>query len=706
MSDQPESSNSRRAIALKSAPPRVFSAKAARKFMPMQAQSGSSDRTATTSSQDSDSNYDVRRHPAQARPILVSKNTRGVSFDVPRDSDSDDATVREPYQRHIQQNLPARSEPFQDPRIANQMKQSGTRKVRKSRGSALNQSIADDTAHKSTSTKGHGFRGVEVTKWGSKFARKERRVSGGHYGRMSIGSASQRPSQSSNIPHKRRQWFLLRGNIKSRGRGGISDQGDVDDGYDEDLHQIPTQKAAKSIRKSESQFARKRDNTPSCESDNEVEHDINNSVQDSDGVVDEPALTGPSEDDEGGVLAHTEPSQTLLDRLERLSLSVARLYRMRRLPFLRRNLQKGFQLRCRMVGVDTKPHLLPSTSVSVIYDCLLEDDAPSHSRGSRTTTAKSSMKDWLCPLCDLHKKFDNPGMLDKHLAWDHSSVKVLWDQHYTALSLTIPDSHPEPQLVTARQVPIRELSASEPSSDSRHVERNMSNDTDDKTLVHSSTTPSGTRSESGSGLVSTPSIAEEDLKPKFDPSGYSSHVDADTWTRHSSLSGRSASRSLSGADARDGLGPSVEYPYLPESDERGDVYYSCRPGGPRLFDFLNTLSLKPYGVLKWVIIDREEELFELDDILDEDKVMQALWFRWIFLNRKAKQCSRNRFVANYFDGTKAFVGENWELIKMGAGLLALRTWLLVLVVNNFLLPLEVATLMKYYQELAGIQLQV
>ncbi|KAG6379735.1 hypothetical protein JVT61DRAFT_10269 [Boletus reticuloceps] len=706
MSDQPESSNSRQIIAWKSAPPRVFSAKAARKFMPMQAQSGSSDRTATTSSQDSDSdgqqgqsNHDVRRHPAQARPTLVSKNTRGVRFEVPRDSDSDDATVREPSQRHVQQNLPTRSEPFQAPRVANQMKQSGTRKVRKSRGSALNQ--------------------FEVTKWGSKFARKERRVSGGHYGRMSIGSASQRPSQSSNIPQqvKRRQWFLLRGNIKSRGRRGTSDQGDVDDGYDEDLHQIPTQKAAKSIRKSESQFPRKRNNTPSCESDNEVEHDINNSVQDSDGVVDEPALTGPSEDDEGGVLAHTEPSQTLLDRLERLSLGPARLYRMRRLPFLRRNLQKGFQLRCRMVGVDTKPHLLPRTSVSVIYNCLLEDDAPSHSRGSRTTTAKSSMKDWLCPLCDLHKKFDNPGMLDKHLAWDHSSVKVLWDQHYTTLSLTIPDSHPEPQLVTARQVPIRELSASEPSSDSRYVERNMSNDTDDKTLVRSSSTPSGARSESGSGLVSTPSIAEEDLKPKFDPSGYSSHVDADTWTRHSSLSGRSASRSLSGVDARDGLGPSVESPYLPESDERGDVYYSCRPGGPRLFDFLNTLSLKPYGVLKWVIIDREEELFELDDILDEDKVMQALWFRWIFLNR-------NRFVANYFDGTKTFVRENWELIKLGAGLLALRTWLLVgsspccpiqdmiiqlwqvLVVNNFLLPLEVATLMQYYQELAGIQLQV
>ena len=61
--------------------------------------------------------------------------------------------------------------------------------------------------------------------------------------------------------------------------------------------------------------------------------------------------------------------------------------------------------------------------------------------------------------------------------------------------------------------------------------------------------------------------------------------------------------------------------------------YSCRPGGPRIYDLLNTLPLEPFGVLSWLIIDREEELFELDDILDEDKVMLALWNRWIFLNR-------------------------------------------------------------------------
>ena len=34
-------------------------------------------------------------------------------------------------------------------------------------------------------------------------------------------------------------------------------------------------------------------------------------------------------------------------------------------------------------------------------------------------------------------------------------------------------------------------------------------------------------------------------------------------------------------------------------------------------------------------------------------------------------------MANYFDGTKAFVKENWGLIKQGAGLFALRTWLMV-----------------------------
>lgn len=38
---------------------------------------------------------------------------------------------------------------------------------------------------------------------------------------------------------------------------------------------------------------------------------------------------------------------------------------------------------------------------------------------------------------------------------------------------------------------------------------------------------------------------------------------------------------------------------------------------------------------------------------------------------------RNKFVANYFNGTKAFIKENWKMIQQAAGLSALRTWLLV-----------------------------
>lgn len=62
---------------------------------------------------------------------------------------------------------------------------------------------------------------------------------------------------------------------------------------------------------------------------------------------------------------------------------------------------------------------------------------------------------------------------------------------------------------------------------------------------------------------------------------------------------------------------------------------SSRPGGEQmLYDLMAGLSMKPFGVLAWSVIDREEELFELADTRDEDKVMQALWSRWIMLNRR------------------------------------------------------------------------
>jgi hypothetical protein len=130
-----------------------------------------------------------------------------------------------------------------------------------------------------------------------------------------------------------------------------------------------------------------------------------------------------------------------------------------------------------------------------------------------------------------------------------------------------------------------------------------------------------------------------DIKPKYYlPTPHTGSVISSN-ARSSSVSSRALSRAssirVSGKPTpppqSDPLAPAAQYPYLPESHTDG--VYSCRLGGPRLYDLLNTMSLEPFGVLGWVILDREEEIFEIDDVRDEDKVMQALWFRWIFLNR-------------------------------------------------------------------------
>jgi len=83
------------------------------------------------------------------------------------------------------------------------------------------------------------------------------------------------------------------------------------------------------------------------------------------------------------------------------------------------------------------------------------------------------------------------------------------------------------------------------------------------------------------------------------------------------------------------LGPAAQPPYLPAKSEYGgpDIFYSCRPSGGCLYDLLNTLPMEPFGVLAWDVLDREDEIYDSDNVKDEYKVMHALWARWIVLNR-------------------------------------------------------------------------
>lgn len=122
------------------------------------------------------------------------------------------------------------------------------------------------------------------------------------------------------------------------------------------------------------------------------------------------------------------------------------------------------------------------------------------------------------------------------------------------------------------------------------------------------------------------------------------------------------------------------------------MYYSTRPEGPRLYDMLGTLPLEPYGILTWFVLDAEEEILNAADVPDEQKVMQALWSRWIFLHRLD-------FVKNYEAGARMFLDEHWRLIHKTAGWAALNNLLLVLYMNRFLKMNQVAILLRHYQDL-------
>ncbi|KAI5117885.1 hypothetical protein M0805_002276 [Coniferiporia weirii] len=138
-------------------------------------------------------------------------------------------------------------------------------------------------------------------------------------------------------------------------------------------------------------------------------------------------------------------------------------------------------------------------------------------------------------------------------------------------------------------------------------------------------------------------------------------------------------------------GPAAVYPYL------SDGAYSARPGGPRLYDLLNELPLAPFGLMAWYVLDREEDIFELDHVCDEDKVMRALWGRWIMLNR-------NAFIADYEKGAKMFINEYWRMIHRAAGFSALRLYLLGFVQNRFLTGPQFCDLLEYYSDLVGMDL--
>ncbi|KAG6899858.1 hypothetical protein C0993_006202 [Termitomyces sp. T159_Od127] len=122
-------------------------------------------------------------------------------------------------------------------------------------------------------------------------------------------------------------------------------------------------------------------------------------------------------------------SEGMMTAIADLSLSSVRMQSTRQLPFLRRNLRRGFKQRCRQLDVPTEPTLEQDTKLRVRYDY-------------RSEIVRVRLRDWTCPLCELHGFFPTREMLACHLSWDHEKATTEWTRNRSGawcLRLTVTD---------------------------------------------------------------------------------------------------------------------------------------------------------------------------------------------------------------------------------------------------------------------------
>ncbi|KAG6917601.1 hypothetical protein DXG01_001830 [Tephrocybe rancida] len=396
-------------------------------------------------------------------------------------------------------------------------------------------------------------------------------------------------------------------------------------------------------------------------------------------------------------------SENMTKAIEVLSLSLARMHQTKRFPFLQRNLRRGFTKRCQQLNVPTEP-VGEGARLRLTYEY-------------KSEIIRERLRDWACPLCELHGFFTTREMLACHLSWDHKSARAEWSQHQSGawnLRLTITDlplvhekdndtlpkpveqplrADTPPQVTEQQQgdisspFPFVTLSPPEPAPTSAsarsHVQEPTSPLANVKIQPRDPSTPFTLSSRSSRSLTTN-------LTPTPSSSRGRSTTVATTATTTTAATASTQrlrdTRYPTPPPPDNPLGPAARPPYLPAMSEYGgpDIYYSCRPSGACLYDLLNTLPLEPFGVLAWDVLDREDEIYDSDNVKDEYKVMHALWGR------------------DYYKGTKAFVDFYWKMIHRAAGWDALRYWLLMLVVNRFITGAEVASLLKHYESLTGM----
>ncbi|KAF8521757.1 hypothetical protein BU17DRAFT_64744 [Hysterangium stoloniferum] len=413
----------------------------------------------------------------------------------------------------------------------------------------------------------------------------------------------------------------------------------------------------------------------------------------------------------------TTPPQVLIDAFEMLTINTITLQRAGRLPFLVRNLRASFRKKCQQLGISTEVNpLADNTEVLLTY----RYTATSGTRYTYQVTHGRRE----CPLCSIFGQFSSWQALTEHMAWAHDDVDFAFEEVKSSegdlmpnlivhlKDVTICRDSPSPsELDSTQHQTIAVMRPSGPSTRPDKVsataieyntklEPENTTDPENLTTSRSSSHPSSSSNKLGSSNEATNSsdIRTPDV---VDDLGDSERPSAPPIL---SLCGLSSSLPvpLATSDAQPPTvppfnnlhGPANPIPHSADFPSRGLVPKTYRPTGPHLFDHLSPLPLEAFGHRNWFVLDKEEEIFELTDVLDEDKVVCALWGRWILLNRSF-------FIANYIAGVEAFVDEYWLVIHQAAGWGALRAWLLVLVSRRLLKNIEMVQVLKKYNVLVG-----
>ena len=350
--------------------------------------------------------------------------------------------------------------------------------------------------------------------------------------------------------------------------------------------------------------------------------------------------------DDASPMSTVEPEPLIqLFRTFQLHTDSTRIFQeTKQLPFLLRNLRKSFKSLCRDLDIPCIP--LPDDNAE---DVLIRFE---HLEGA---SFERTLPKWFCPLCDLFGKFDTREMLKIHLELAHKNIFFDWIQ--------------------------------QPAQNERHGgtpwRLHVLFPEADNYAAPDASTPEMETPE--------PSTLQADPNALFPPNEYPA---TPPLPRPKKPRPREYPRPPPSSNR---LGAAARPPYLPAKSTFGgpDIYYSTRIGGPYLFDLLQLLPLKPFGLLEWIVLDREEEIFADDEVRDEQKVIVALWARWIMLNK-------NAFWKDRVNGAMMFIDEYWRMIHLAAGWQALVDQLVVLGAHRLIKAREIVPLIKHYENLVGM----